>query len=61
MDDPFIALSITTPVPGERNGYCRFCGSFMFIEVSGVSHHVTPGDLIDHDADGDHVAVLYED
>lgn len=35
---------------------CATCGNEMFIGADGVSHHGTP-DEIDHEADGDHVAV----
>lgn len=35
---------------------CTECGEAMFTTDTGVNHHGTP-DEIDHDADGDHVAL----
>jgi hypothetical protein len=39
--------------------YCRECGELMWLEDNGVSHHWSDDtiDNIDHDTDGDHVAI----
>ena len=38
------------------NKFCTQCGKGMFIDDTGVSHHIGEGpDGIDYDADGDHV------
>lgn len=52
----------TPPAVPKHDPYlrCRECGSRMRITADRVSHHVTNAGEDDHDADGDHAAVLDE-
>lgn len=41
----------------ENDILCEQCGNPMVINEDGTTNHVSDGFEIDHDADGDHVAI----